>query len=104
MENRKHHDVIVAWAKGAVVQVFQEDKWTDVIHPCFSSKGRYRVKPTELVVGEDYHRVVSNGVSPNDTYRFVGYDLGNAVFFSCFNQRYVRRSDEFCRELIPVIE
>lgn len=47
-----HHDVIVAWAKGAKVQFkFKEEpeepegEWRDILNPSFPESLEYRVKP-----------------------------------------------------------
>ena len=41
----KHHDLIVAWAKGAKIQWYDGQDWETVIHPGWSLQHRYRVKP-----------------------------------------------------------
>lgn len=48
-----HHDVIVAWAKGAEVQVKQSNgNWCDTPVPSFDVRREYRVKQEELQVGD----------------------------------------------------
>jgi hypothetical protein len=43
----KHHDCIVAWAKGAQIQVKAPDslEWTHVVRPLWLESYEYRVKP-----------------------------------------------------------
>lgn len=47
-KHHKHHDQIVAWAKGATIQYF-EDGWHDITNntPSWFINDRYRIKPTE---------------------------------------------------------
>jgi hypothetical protein len=46
---RKHHDEIIAWAKGAEIesQCPNDKKWDSVTHPSWFKKYKYRVKPSE---------------------------------------------------------
>jgi hypothetical protein len=46
-KNKLHHDVIIAWAKGATVQErpSSNDEWVDRQHPLFYEGWQYRVKP-----------------------------------------------------------
>lgn len=46
----KHHDVIVAYAKGAKIQVKSKGSryWEDTAHPTFKEENEYRVKPPEV--------------------------------------------------------
>lgn len=43
----KHHDVIVAWAKGSKVQIFGavHKEWMDCECPSFGVNRKYRIKP-----------------------------------------------------------
>ncbi len=48
----KHHDLIIAWAKGATIEVFDElsKTWYESpskYGPNFAINGQYRIKPTE---------------------------------------------------------
>ena len=43
-----HHDLIVAWAKGAEIEyLLQTGKWFRITKPCWDSHTEYRIKPTE---------------------------------------------------------
>lgn len=44
---QKHYDLIVAWAEGHQIEVFdnQYSKWTASVYPSFLSGLEYRVKP-----------------------------------------------------------
>lgn len=41
----KHHDAIVAWAKGAVIESKVSGKWREAGTPCFYPDLEYRIKP-----------------------------------------------------------
>ena len=45
----KHHDIIVAWAKGAKIesQSPYDTRWNSVKSPCWFKDYKYRIKPTE---------------------------------------------------------
>jgi hypothetical protein len=47
MNKQKHYDLIVAWAEGHQMEVFdnQFSKWTASIYPSFLSGFDYRIKP-----------------------------------------------------------
>lgn len=44
---QKHYDLIVAWAEGHQIEVFddQYSKWTASVYPSFLSGLEYRIKP-----------------------------------------------------------
>ena len=44
-----HHDLIIAWAKGAEIesQVMTGKSWNSVVHPSWFKHCKYRIKPTE---------------------------------------------------------
>ena len=46
--NRKHHDVIIAYANGETIQWRRDndDDWADANHPGFYDQYQYRVKPS----------------------------------------------------------
>lgn len=46
-QRHKHADVIIAWAEGADVQVWDDvtKRWWDVPTPSFYEKRKYRIKP-----------------------------------------------------------
>jgi len=47
-KHHKHHDVIIAWAKGAKIQYLQDlGSWTGATTPRWDIHREYRVKPTE---------------------------------------------------------
>lgn len=50
-KHHKHHDSIIAWAKGAIIQYYNEARnaWFDVYcnNPLWSNSVRYRIKPAE---------------------------------------------------------
>jgi hypothetical protein len=47
-KHHKHHDLIIAWAKGAEIEFFSHlDTWVHRKHPSWDSNIKYRVKPTE---------------------------------------------------------
>ncbi len=41
----KHHDCIVAWAKGSQIQYKSQSSWRDVTSPSWDYDTEYRVKP-----------------------------------------------------------
>ncbi len=43
----KHHDLIIAWAKGASIQLRELKGWVCVKNPCFVPHVEYRIKPSE---------------------------------------------------------
>ena len=45
----KHADLIIAWAKGAVIQVRvgNTSRWSDIKQPCWDEFNVYRIKPTK---------------------------------------------------------
>ena len=47
MTPHKHHDLIVAWAKGATIQYLHDGKWYDGPDrsPSWSKTTEYRIKP-----------------------------------------------------------
>ncbi len=48
MNKHKHHDLIVAWAKGAKIQALsntKQDIWWDIDSPKWSETTIYRIKP-----------------------------------------------------------
>ena len=60
MKERKHHDVIIAWAKGAKVESKPKPylclgkEWEEKEYPCFYNNWEYRVKPREFEEGAYY--------------------------------------------------
>lgn len=44
--NHVHHDLIVAWAKGAKIQwEYSRDGWEDISNPGWDKTTNYRIKP-----------------------------------------------------------
>ena len=43
----KHHDSIVAWAKGAEIEYGHNDEWFPTKRPAWHESSVYRIKPTE---------------------------------------------------------
>jgi len=86
MTPRKHHDLIVAWAKGAQIQFYSEskDKWIDYDYdttPMWLSCFQYRIKPEPkpdvVVYGNVEWIDVQDG---NLNYRnFIGFANSNLV-------------------------
>jgi len=60
MKERKHHDVIVAWAQGAKVEAKPKPYlclgkgWEEQEYPVFYNNWDYRVKPREFEEGAFY--------------------------------------------------
>lgn len=50
MKPHKYHDAIVAWAKGAQIQVKDFGAWVDLDDPLWNENKEYRIKPAEKVV------------------------------------------------------
>ena len=50
-QRHPHADLIIAWANGAEIQVYNEieDKWSDAGTPLWRPLNTYRVKPTNVV-------------------------------------------------------
>lgn len=46
MKEHKHSDLIVAWARGADIQVRVNFEWYDDPKPCWNNDVEYRIKPT----------------------------------------------------------
>lgn len=48
-KQRKHKDLIIAWANGAEIQHFSKlyDCWRDCINPAWAPEQEYRIKPTK---------------------------------------------------------
>jgi len=46
----KHHDVIIAWAKGAEIEYYSRSKsrWITETVLCWAMHTQYRIKPTDL--------------------------------------------------------
>ena len=58
----KHHDAIVAWAKGSKVQMQVGDSfWFDIEHPSWDVATEYRVKPEEKPDYARFSRVDVHG-------------------------------------------
>jgi hypothetical protein len=47
LKHHKHHDVIVAYAKGEKIQLRKYGIWVDVRYPTFENVLEYRVKPNK---------------------------------------------------------
>ena len=45
MTPHKHHDLIVAWAKGADIQWYDGSTWITTPHPGWATQHSYRIKP-----------------------------------------------------------
>lgn len=45
MPRHKHADVIIAWANGEEIQVYEDDGWYDVSNPGWFIGKDYRIKP-----------------------------------------------------------
>jgi hypothetical protein len=49
-KHHKHHDLIIAWAKGAEIEFLEEyhdsEKWYKVVAPIWQIDRQYRIKPT----------------------------------------------------------
>ncbi len=43
----KHADLIIAWANGSDIEVYQCDEWFGLKAPTWSDKHEYRIKPRE---------------------------------------------------------
>ena len=50
MIKQKHYDLIVAWAEGHQMEVFdnQFNEWTASLYPSFLSGLKYRIKPVPM--------------------------------------------------------
>lgn len=45
MTPHKHHDLIVAWAKGADIQWYDGSAWATTLYPGWAPQHSYRIKP-----------------------------------------------------------
>lgn len=48
-----HRDLIIAWANGAEIQQYTENRWKDCTYPVWDERVEYRIK---LVPKPDYRR------------------------------------------------
>lgn len=54
----KHHDLIIAWAKGAKIQYFSDtyNEWKDINTPSWGETEQYRIKPkVTYSVGQKFY-------------------------------------------------
>ena len=62
-----HHDLIVAYARGAEIQFWTDGKWEDVVGaPCWNLEIKYRIKPDnseEIAKAEKDLRWLENEVN-----------------------------------------
>ena len=48
MNKRIHHDLIIAWAKGAKIEFLSsKENWVETTPPCWDASTEYRVKQTK---------------------------------------------------------
>ena len=93
MTPHKHHDLIVAWAKGATIQLNTGDAWVTDPRPKWSVDCEYRIKrepkPDVVVYGNVEWTDVQDG---NLNYRnFIGF--ANSNLMATDNVKYT-----FCGE------
>ena len=67
-KHHKHHDSIVAWAKGAEIetQCPVSTRWKSVTNPCWFKTYRYRIKPTsptELELLEEKYKELGDAIT-----------------------------------------
>ena len=50
----KHKDLIIAWANGETIQLWNEKRysWVDIFEPNFNSDAKFRVKPKTIKIGD----------------------------------------------------
>ena len=71
MTKHKHHDCIVAWANGALIQYLSPTKgegWVDCMgnEPAWSRSATYRVKPKEISNGEAAYNAYYHNVTKQE--------------------------------------
>ncbi len=81
MTPHKHHDLIVAWAKGAQIQWYDGSRWITTLYPGWGAAQSYRIKPEPkpdvVVYGNVEWTDVQDG---NLNYRnFIGFANSNLV-------------------------
>ncbi len=81
MTPNKHHDLIVAWAKGAQIQWYDGSTWITTPYPGWGAEQSYRIKPEPkpdvVVYGNVEWTDVQDG---NLNYRnFIGFANSNLV-------------------------
>lgn len=81
MTLNKHHDLIVAWAKGAQIQWYDGSTWITTPYPGWGAEQSYRIKPEPkpdvVVYGNVEWTDVQDG---NLNYRnFIGFANSNLV-------------------------
>lgn len=88
MTPHKHKDVIVAWAHGHKIQVWNDQNWIDCNDPRFLTDCIYRVKPTKIKMWlfiykyEDKFRITNTYYK--DEKRFLGFYVRyKQSFHSC---------------------
>ena len=81
MTPHKHHDLIVAWTKGAQIQWYDGSTWLTTPYPGWGAEQSYRIKPEPkpdvVVYGNVEWTDVQDG---NLNYRnFIGFANSNLV-------------------------
>ena len=91
MANHVHHDALIAYAKGAQIQLESVDtpgEWYTMTNPVFAIDRKYRVKPKEKIkkyqVAYQYYTGVSriscqHYKSVEDFHKYVGGVAGAAI-------------------------
>ena len=41
----KNYEIIIAYAEGRTIQLFDDGEWRDCFNPAFDSHSKYRIKP-----------------------------------------------------------
>jgi hypothetical protein len=97
MKERKHHDVIVAWAKGAKVEAKPKPylclgkEWEEQEYPCFFTNWEYRVKPREFEEAAFY--VARNDFGEGLGCRLMVVEHLADRFYQCGTSSYYTEQD-----------
>ena len=79
-----HKDVIIAWANGAEIQVFQSEglvRWIDCFKPTWREDLEYRIKPKDIVIERYAYYYISQPLGSIECV-FVEYRPFNNVRFT----------------------
>jgi hypothetical protein len=49
-----HRELIIAWANGAEIQQYTENRWKDCTYPVWDERVEYRIKPYEPTLPYNY--------------------------------------------------